>query len=119
MNLEHILKKLNVAKEKSNHILNITIVDDFLNKRKIRDKAPSRYMDEFKKSQFTTFWNYENTFDDDLSSFGVWSDNYETFFNKRADLISKEIEKRVIKQKIDNEPQPILLEDYSEEIEME
>lgn len=32
-----------------NHIANITIVDDFLNKRQIRDKAPSVYMRLFDK----------------------------------------------------------------------
>lgn len=32
-----------------NHIANITIVDDFLNKRMIRDKAPSKYMRQFKR----------------------------------------------------------------------
>ena len=32
-----------------NHILNITIVDDFLNKREISAKAPSVYMKKFTK----------------------------------------------------------------------
>jgi hypothetical protein len=32
-----------------NHIANITIVDDFLNKSLIRDKAPGRYMRDFLK----------------------------------------------------------------------
>ncbi|MCK4819140.1 DUF262 domain-containing protein, partial [bacterium] len=35
--------------EDANHILNITIVDDFLNKREIRDQAPSKYMRRFEK----------------------------------------------------------------------
>jgi len=33
---------------RSNHILNITIVDDFLNKREIKAKAPSNYMARFR-----------------------------------------------------------------------
>ena len=41
------LTKKGEEKFKINHILNITIVDDFLNKNKIRAKAPSKYMKEF------------------------------------------------------------------------
>ena len=35
--------------EEYNHILNITIVDDFLNKREIGAKPPSNYMMKFSK----------------------------------------------------------------------
>lgn len=35
--------------EWANHVVNITIVDEDMNKRLIRDKAPSVYMREFRK----------------------------------------------------------------------
>lgn len=47
----------------------------------------------------------------DLNSFGVWSDNYEQFMEKRAEIVSKEIEKRIIKE-IDEKPQADLMDDF-------
>ena len=113
------LKKLNVDEDKINHILNITIVDDFLNKRKIKHSAPSKYMTEFKNVNPKLSETMKTHLIDDLNGFGVWSDNYQNFLDKRAEALSKEIEKRIIRQDIDKQPQPDLEEDYSEEIEME
>ena len=112
------LKKNNVDDNKINHIINITIVDDFLNKRKIRDKAPSVYMSGFKE-QNPNISGTMKTHLINLGDFGIWDDNYDLFFNKRAEFISKGIEERIIKHKIDNKPQPNLEHDYSDEIEIE
>ena len=112
------LRKSGVSEEKSNHILNITIVDDFLNKKKIRDKPPSQYMTEFNKSNPQLSETMKTHLINNLEEFGVWSDNYEAFFASRASLVSQEIEKRIIKQEIDNELQPALVEVTSEEGEM-
>jgi len=51
-NYHHFFPKAYMKKAKTdrldgNHILNITIVDDYLNKKKIKDKPPSTYMKEF------------------------------------------------------------------------
>jgi len=113
------LNKLNEDEEKINHILNITIVDDFLNKRKIKDKPPSKYMDEFKKSNPQLSETMKTHLIENLDDFGVWSDNYHAFLDKRADIVSREIVRRIIKQEIDKQPQPDLVEDSSEEMEME
>lgn len=80
-----------------NHIVNITIVDDFLNKQVIRAKAPSNYMDEFKK-QNAQIDEVMKTHLIDLNDFGVWDNNYEVFFQKRAEKISEELTKRLISQ---------------------
>ncbi len=112
------LKKLNIDEDKINHILNITIVDDFLNKRKIKDKAPSKYMLDF-KSKNPNLNECMKTHLINLDEFGIWNDNYNLFFEKRVELISREIEKRVIKQEIDSKPQANLEYDVSEEIEIE
>ncbi|MFA6064926.1 MAG: DUF262 domain-containing protein [archaeon] len=110
------LETLNKDWKKVNHILNITIVDDYLNKRKIRDHAPSKYMVEFKKSNK----NLEETMKThliDLEGSGIWNDDYDLFFEKRAELVSKEIEKRIIKQEIDEKPQADLQDDDSDSYE--
>lgn len=80
-----------------NHIVNITIVDDFLNKQVIRAKAPSKYMNDFKKKNLQLD-DVMKTHLIDLNQYGVWDDNYDTFFEKRAEKISEELSKRLIPQ---------------------
>ena len=110
---------MNVPEERINHILNITIVDDFLNKREIKDSPPSTYMARFKTENPKLAETMKTHLITDLDEFGVWNDNYDKFFEKRADIISKEIEKRIIRQEVDERPQPNLLDDSSEELEIE
>ena len=52
---------------------------------------------------------------DDLDEFGVWNDNYDSFFMRRAERVRKEINKKLIKQDIDRKEQPELKDDYEEE----
>ncbi|PJJ41793.1 DUF262 domain-containing protein [Hallerella succinigenes] len=99
-----------------NHIANITIVDDFLNKRKIQDKAPSKYIKEFKKNKklesalqthLICIPNQENaddsktTFQELLADWGVTKDDYEVFFKKRLEQFNKELKERVILTNLD------------------
>lgn len=79
----------------SNHIVNITIVDAFLNKQVIRAKAPSIYMTEFKK-QNKKLDEVMKTHLIDLNNYGVWDDDYDVFFQKRAEKISEELSNRLI-----------------------
>ena len=113
------LTKLNEEERKINHILNITIVDDFLNKRKIRDNPPSEYMAKFKKDNPRLAETMKTHLINDLDKFGVWTDNYHSFFEKRGKIVSKEIEKRIIKQVIDEKPQADLADVVSEDLETE
>lgn len=83
-----------------NHILNITIVDDFLNKNKIKAKAPAQYMKEFKKNNPMLADTMKTHLINDLDEFGIWNNDYDTFFQKRAKVISEEINKRIINQRI-------------------
>lgn len=94
-----------------NHILNITIVDDFLNKRKIKAKAPSLYMKEFSKLNASIEDTMKTHLINDLDEFGIWEDDYDKFFEKRAEVISQEVRKRIISQKTD-----IISDDTTEEI---
>ncbi|GAI05273.1 unnamed protein product [marine sediment metagenome] len=51
-----------------------------------------------------------------LNDFGIWNNDYELFLNKRAEIISQEIEKRIIKQKIDERLQGDIDDDYEPEV---
>ena len=109
------LKKKGEDEFKINHILNITIVDDFLNKRQIKTKAPSQYMAEFQMKNPKLIATMKTHLINDLAKYGVWGDDYEKFFNERAQAVSTELQNRVIKQEVDNKLQP-LLEDDTEAI---
>lgn len=113
------LEKLGKDWKKINNILNITIVDDFLNKRAIRADPPSQYMKKFQKTNPKLAETMKTHLINDLDAFGVWSNDYETFLDKRAEAISREVDKRIIEQDIDKKQQADLVEDYSEEGEME
>lgn len=78
-----------------NHIANITIVDGYLNKNVIKDKAPSVYMMKFK----TDNSSIESTMEThliDVNDSGIWTDDYNTFFAKRVARIQEELKKRLV-----------------------
>jgi hypothetical protein len=117
-NYHHFFPKAHLEKQgeeywRINHIINITIVDDYLNKREIRAKAPSNYMGAFKKKN-PDLASTMKTHLIDLDKSGVWDDDYEVFWKNRAKAISKELTKRVIPQDIDQTSQEINTEDYDD-----
>ncbi|PFQ80871.1 DUF262 domain-containing protein [Priestia megaterium] len=83
-----------------NHIANITIVDDFLNKRRIRAQAPSKYMATFQQENKDLLKTMKTHLIDDLNSYGIWNDDYDAFFDCRAQKISNELTKRIIQQPV-------------------
>jgi hypothetical protein len=88
-----------------NHIVNITIVDEWLNKRQIRDHAPSVYMKKFKDRNPQLKQTME-THLIDIDAFGIWDDDFDTFFDKRCQRISDELASRIIPRTVDKD-QPI------------
>ena len=100
------MKRRNKGEEdwRVNHVANITIVDDFLNKRKIRDKAPATYMRGFEKSN-PDLPRTMKTHLIDLDRYGVWDNDFEKFFWKRCQVISRHLKKRVLPQAIDEHGQ--------------
>jgi hypothetical protein len=95
------LKKIIGDDWRINHVANITIVDDFLNKRVIRDKAPSKYMaqvakhnEELRATMLTHLI--------DLDKDGVWDDNFDKFLHERCKRFSRELKKRIIPLPVDN-----------------
>ncbi len=118
-NYHHFFPRAYLAKHgyddsEANHIANITIVDDFLNKREIRDKAPATYMKYFTKKN-PDLVKTMRTHLIRLNSFGVWDNDYGKFLDRRCRAISKELEKRVIFQQIDSQGQHVVFEDEEAE----
>jgi len=101
--------------EQINHVLNITIVDDFLNKRKIQAKSPSIYMKEFTENDHLVE-TMKTHLIMDLHGFGVWDNDYDKFFDERAKAVSRELKKRIIEREIDKQGQPRLVDDYEETV---
>lgn len=95
---------------KANHVANITIVDDFLNKKKVRDRAPSNYMREFREKNVRLRATMK-THLINLDAFGVWRDDYDVFFRKRCEAIASQLAKRVIGREIDRMGQAVNLDD--------
>lgn len=85
-----------------NHIANITIVDDFLNKREIGAKSPAVYMRKFIKQNDDIDSTMKSHLINDLESLGVFDNDYERFFEKRIKAIHKELKKRIIFQDSDD-----------------
>ena len=71
------------------------MVDDYLNKRKIGAKAPSIYMKEFKAGNRELAHTMRTHLIDDLDAYGIWSDDYDTFIERRGQRVLEEIQKRL------------------------
>src|SRR3989339_1044584 len=87
------LKKQGVEDWKANTVVNITIVDDYLNKRAIGAHAPNKYLRDFKNPGLQE--TMQTHLIDDLNSFGVWEDDYEKFIEKRTARIRAELNTRL------------------------
>lgn len=90
------LNKHQVDDWKINHIANITIVDDFLNKRSIRDRAPSNYIVEYQKINSELEKTLETHLIGDPATWGILTDDYDLFFQKRLERYSEELKKRLL-----------------------
>ena len=97
----YLKRKPEVDKFYINHIINITIVNGHSNLR-IGTKAPSEYIQKYSKKNESISDCLKTHLIGDFDKFGILNDDYDKFFNERAVLISKEIEKRVILTDVDN-----------------
>lgn len=79
-----------------NHIANITIVDDFLNKRSIRDRAPSKYIGEYQVTNNDLASSLKSHLIGDPETSGINNNDYMTFFNQRLEALSNELKDRLI-----------------------
>ncbi len=96
-------KKPGVDDRRVNHIVNITLVDDYLNKRVIRAKAPSDYLAEIeaKAGDDVDFAAVLESHFIDLEKDGARKDDFNTFFDNRARALSDALREQIIPQDID------------------
>lgn len=90
------LKKQGYGEFRINYILNITIVDDFLNKKEIKDKASSKYMAKFRGENTDLETTMKTYLIENLDTFEIWNDDYDKFFNERAKVVSSELSKKLL-----------------------
>ncbi|MBU4445313.1 DUF262 domain-containing protein [bacterium] len=93
------LKKKGVENTKINHVANITIVDAYLNKRIIGSKSPSQYINMFNRNTMLVETMKSHLID--IDTFGIFTDDYDTFFTQRINAISKALKDKIITQNID------------------
>lgn len=91
-NYHHFFPRAYLRKKKyeewiMNSVLNITIVDDWLNKREIRAKPPSVYMKKFKKENKQIASTMKTHLIGRLEGAGVWNDDYDAFLSHRAKIV--------------------------------
>lgn len=96
-----------------NHIVNITIVDDFLNKRTIKTKSPGIYMKTFKKHNDELKSTMKSHLID-IEKDGVWENDYDKFYHARLKRISKALNKFIIPQDSISEAPLEVYEDIEE-----
>lgn len=87
------LKKQGYEPWQSNSIMNIVLVDDYLNKRVIKAKPPSTYIAQFEKDNADLGKTLATHFIGNPESFGITQDDYDAFLRKRAGKISAALTK--------------------------
>lgn len=93
------LKKQKIVNE--NSLANITFVSSSLNKGKIKARAPSDYIGEFSEENDKINQSLESHLIG-LDGFGLESNNYDLFLQKRAERISEELKSRLELQKVES-----------------
>ena len=87
------LKKNHV--KNGNSIVNITYTNDRLNKA-IQDDPPSKYINNFRTNNLDIDIEeiLKTHLIEDINTFGIQNDDYDTFLNQRAERIYKELMKK-------------------------
>ena len=99
--------------ERINHIANITIVDEYLNKRVIRAKRPSEYIGAFLESN-SQLGESLHTHLIDLNGAGVLHDDFDGFFVYRCEAIAQELARGLIPQEVDQQLQAPNRDDFED-----
>lgn len=89
------LRRQGLEPWQANSVLNITIVDDYLNKREIKANPPSQYMARFQRQNEHLADTMRSHLIDDLDDYGVFTDDYERFLSRRGRRLIREIEMRL------------------------
>ena len=87
------LRKKGIGNE--NSLVNITLVGADLNKRKIKAKAPSIYIQDFLDENEELRTSIKSHLIDNIEEFGIFSDDYTVFLEKRAKSIFTALKNRI------------------------
>ena len=87
------MKKKGYNAQQSNSIMNIVLVDDYLNKRVIKAKPPSEYIRIFTQQNSELKKTLKGHFIGIPEEMGIWEDDYEKFLEQRAERISAALNK--------------------------
>jgi hypothetical protein len=96
-----------------NHIVNITIVDDFLNKRTIKTKSPKVYMKTFDRQNEDLVKTMKSHLID-IEKDGIWENDYDKFYHNRLKRITKALNKFIIPQETSSEKALDVYQDIEE-----
>jgi len=96
------LKKKGYDDRHINHIANITLVDDFLNKRVIRAQAPGTYIRQFQKENEQLERTLATHLIGKPDAFGILDNDYDLFFRRRCKRLSAELRKRILPTESDD-----------------
>jgi hypothetical protein len=80
-----------------NLISNITLIDGYSNKHKIGKKPPSDYISKFSEDNSQLGNTLKTHLINDVKVFGIDSDDYDVFVDKRSCEISKSLTKKLTK----------------------
>lgn len=76
-------------------IPNITLIDGYSNKHKIGKKPPSEYISMFSEDNSQLENTLRSHLINDIVDFGIESNDYNMFINKRASEISNALSKKL------------------------
>lgn len=98
-NYHHFFPKDYVKKKMpdkdANWIANITLIDAYSNKHKIGAKAPSVYISAFMKQNKKMKRGLQTHLIEDADDFGVLTDDYDTFLQRRSKLIAEKLNEKL------------------------
>lgn len=89
-------KKKGYEDRRVNHIANITLVDDFLNKRIIRAQAPATYIRAFMRENEQLKRTLSTHLIGNPETWGILENDYDLFFRKRCQKLGAELKKRIL-----------------------
>jgi hypothetical protein len=99
-NFHHFFPKAYLAKvgfdeDHANSVLNITLVDDYLNKRDIGAKPPATYMKSFARHNKKIAGTMKTHLIDNLDESGIWDNDYGKFIEQRGERVLEELQSRL------------------------
>lgn len=96
------LKKKGYSDREINHIANITLVDDYLNKRVIQAQAPGTYIKKCIEENEQLNRTLATHLIGKPETWGILDNDYDLFFSKRCRKLSSELNKLILPADVDS-----------------